>query len=753
MIVVTTWLIHCLIIAAVLVAAAASWELSARWSGRPTRWAWLGALAGSVTLPWLLRLLPERAALEGVPTAVPMLSLEPITISAASQVAGWSAVDAALFAWVMLAVAAVAYILQLVVRLGRARRGWHRTELEGGTVYLTRHTGPAAMGVVRGVVVLPAWVLELDAELRSLLLQHEREHVRAGDPRLLLTGLMLLATMPWNPVLWFALLRLRNAIEMDCDGRVLARGVDPGRYGSLLLEVGRRRGGSALVMATFAEPRVFLHERIRRIARWPAERRPARAAMFGVLALGLLATALHARDPLRAGPVLRAIEAVDAAVVGDTETPVEVHLPGGNALAANGGLNERGDERAVEQAGLRSSERADERAIEQASLRASEHAAMASDTPPRYPVFTPMTVAPALQNRAEVAAALSAMYPPMLRDGGVGGRATVWFHIDEAGRVMDTQLSRSSGYPALDEAALNVAAMMRFSPALNRYQKVAVWVELPIVFTPPAQSADRVPLTRTETRPPARPADPARADARTTDPLPRAAIPPRPAPAAVHVEPEMLNREEVVRALERSYPPMLRAAGIGGSVRVSVDIPLDGRPTDVRILESSGYPALDEAAIRVVQVMRFSPAQRDGRAVATRIDLPVVFTTDGRAFDPAPSGRLQPPGTDAAQAGGPVFTPMTVAPELINRAEVMRSLNEHYPPMLRAAGIGGRPTVWFHIDAQGHVQQTLLSKSSGHPAMDEAALRVAPIMKFSPALNRDQRTAVWVELPIIFTAR
>jgi TonB family protein len=95
-----------------------------------------------------------------------------------------------------------------------------------------------------------------------------------------------------------------------------------------------------------------------------------------------------------------------------------------------------------------------------------------------------MTVRPELQNVNEVRDALISSYPPLLRDAGIGGTPVVWFFIDETGVVQRTQLSRSSGYDALDAAALNVASVMQFSPALNRDRVVAVWVEIPIVFTP-----------------------------------------------------------------------------------------------------------------------------------------------------------------------------------------------------------------------------------------------------------------------------
>ena len=98
------------------------------------------------------------------------------------------------------------------------------------------------------------------------------------------------------------------------------------------------------------------------------------------------------------------------------------------------------------------------------------------------PVFTPMTVRPEIRNRAEVRAALLREYPPLLRDTGIGGTVVVWFFISEEGVVVDRRVSRTSGQVQFDNAALEVASVIRFTPALNRDQKVAVWIELPITF-------------------------------------------------------------------------------------------------------------------------------------------------------------------------------------------------------------------------------------------------------------------------------
>jgi protein TonB len=98
------------------------------------------------------------------------------------------------------------------------------------------------------------------------------------------------------------------------------------------------------------------------------------------------------------------------------------------------------------------------------------------------PVFTPMTVSPEILNRREVQQALVRLYPSILRDAGIGGSVTVWFFISETGQVLDRRVSESSGQLPLDEAALQVADVFRFSPALNREEIVQVWIQLPITF-------------------------------------------------------------------------------------------------------------------------------------------------------------------------------------------------------------------------------------------------------------------------------
>jgi protein TonB len=101
----------------------------------------------------------------------------------------------------------------------------------------------------------------------------------------------------------------------------------------------------------------------------------------------------------------------------------------------------------------------------------------------------------------------------------------------------------------------------------------------------------------------------------------------------------------------------------------------------------------------------------------------------------------------------PTFTPFTVPPVMRNLDEVAAALEREYPPLLRDAGVGGRVEVWIRLDERGAVQDAQVNVSSGHPALDESALRVARIIEFSAAMNRDKAVPVWVSIPITFQVR
>jgi protein TonB len=139
----------------------------------------------------------------------------------------------------------------------------------------------------------------------------------------------------------------------------------------------------------------------------------------------------------------------------------------------------------------------------------------------------------------------------------------------------------------------------------------------------------------------------------------------------------------------------------------------------------------------------------------TVVDIPApgamaepVFAEPGA---PAPTPGAGQPGAPAGAGGmNGEFQIVQVMPALINAREVQRALERAYPPLLRDAGIGGRAHLWLFIDENGYVIRAQLKETSGHKALDEVALEVAPMMKFSPAMNRDQRVKVMVHVPLEF---
>lgn len=145
---------------------------------------------------------------------------------------------------------------------------------------------------------------------------------------------------------------------------------------------------------------------------------------------------------------------------------------------------------------------------------------------------------------------------------------------------------------------------------------------------------------------------------------------------------------------------------------------------------------------------------RPATPVISEVELDEDITIAPTTFEDNPIENLPPPPTTGGGdiSDAPVFTPYDVKPELRNRAAVSAALRRFYPPLLRDAGVGGTVNVWFFIDEEGRVQNTRIQQSSGHKSLDDAALRVAELMEFSPALNRERRVKVWVALPITFTS-
>lgn len=82
-------------------------------------------------------------------------------------------------------------------------------------------------------------------------------------------------------------------------------------------------------------------------------------------------------------------------------------------------------------------------------------------------------------------------YPQALLEQGIEGSVLLRLYVDSAGSLLadSTRIAESSGYPALDSAAMQGAAGLRFSPALRRGRAVAAPFLQPVHFRNPRPQA------------------------------------------------------------------------------------------------------------------------------------------------------------------------------------------------------------------------------------------------------------------------
>lgn len=467
---IATWMLYSAAVGVLIAGVAWAAEQAFAHLRLPRRGAWVLGIALSVAVP-IGALVPGSAGETsgvGVGDVRPLAAADDAPATPQRRTTPISVPDWLLLAlWATGSTALLLRSRAAVHGVSMLRRACTEHLVDGVAVLVSPAYGPAVAGLLAPRVIVPEWALSLDADARRLLLEHEGEHLRARDPLALALSIGALVVLPWSPALWWQHRRLRVAIEIDCDARVIARTGELRRYGDLLIEVGRRVAPGRPLALALSEPRSTLTRRIDIMTRQTQRRARYRAAAFAVTAVALVGAmaavpAPDVRIELATGSL--------PMVAGETGGPVPVDTP------------------YVERVGAE-------------------------------PTFTPYDVKPTLTNREEFVRALEAGYPPVLREAGVGGTVVLHVFIDETGTVRNTEIHTGSGRADLDEAARAVMRVAKFSPARNEGKEVPVWIALPVSFR-------RLPYA-----PPAPPAEPA-PDAAL---VPADLAPPEPSPAPAPV--------------------------------------------------------------------------------------------------------------------------------------------------------------------------------------------------------------------------
>jgi BlaR1 peptidase M56 len=316
--------VYALVVGALVAAAAWAAEGLSRQHRLPVRWSWALGLVGmaaliarSATSPGagarIVLPLAERTSATPLPalrgpsawhSLVAAFDAGVLTLGRAMDMVAGAlprlAGESLALCWLLASGATIVVIALVHLRIARVRREWPRARLHGHDVRIAPAIGPAVLGVVRPFIVVPRWLLSRSADEQRLVLEHEGEHVRGRDPLLLTAAWAVVAMVPWHPAAWWMLSRLRLAIELDCDARILRRGIAPGIYGTLLIDLAGQCAASPVGATALADESSHLERRLLAMNPLTSRHAPLRNAAF--LGAGFLATlaACEAKIPTSA---------------------------------------------------------------------------------------------------------------------------------------------------------------------------------------------------------------------------------------------------------------------------------------------------------------------------------------------------------------------------------------------------------------------------------------------------------------------
>ncbi|HSM04207.1 MAG TPA: M56 family metallopeptidase [Longimicrobiales bacterium] len=284
-------LVHALAVGLVLLAAGRLAEAGLRRLDVPARPVWILLLIATVTAPlwapaaggWLPDLssaAPESGSgLQSLLAAASTATDTGATATVLNRARGWIVPG-----WVALAALGVGLVGSGLFRLHRQAGRWPRARIGDEPILVSPDFGPAVVGLRRPRTVLPGWSLGLERGELELIVRHEAAHRKARDPLVLAVGVFTAALAPWNPFVWLQVRRLREAVEQDCDRRLLREGVPRVAYARMLLSM-RARGTApgALPIPGLRDTRDSLERRLTTMWTKPSIRRALPALMGSAL--------------------------------------------------------------------------------------------------------------------------------------------------------------------------------------------------------------------------------------------------------------------------------------------------------------------------------------------------------------------------------------------------------------------------------------------------------------------------------------
>jgi len=271
-------------------------------------------------------------------------------------------------------------------------------------------------------------------------------------------------------------------------------------------------------------------------------------------------------------------------------------------------------------------------------------------------------------------------YPTASFGAGETGVVLLRFLVDPEGKVAKSIVERSSGYPRLDEAARTALELCKFDPATLDGNATSAWSALEYVWTIRDPEDSR-------------------------------------ASTAINTTPRL-----AIGSCEKpQYPAAARESGESGTVQLKLVVNPTGKVVDSKVVRSSGYERLDEAARRALEVCNFEPAVRKRTPTTASVELEYVWSLTG------PSGVRLPPA---------------VLPDSCDKPQ--------YPELSRRRNETGKVALRFFIDETGMVVMRQVERSSGYQLLDNAAAAGLSLCKFRPATFDGKPTGAWTRMEYVF---
>lgn len=109
-------------------------------------------------------------------------------------------------------------------------------------------TSPFVLGIIKPRIIMPYGLKKQEG---YQILKHEQTHIRHCDPLIRLTGTLCICLHWWNPLVWLAVCKMNQDMEMFCDEAVL-RNASPEEkksYAKTLLSFAEKRSGLSVGLA------------------------------------------------------------------------------------------------------------------------------------------------------------------------------------------------------------------------------------------------------------------------------------------------------------------------------------------------------------------------------------------------------------------------------------------------------------------------------------------------------------------------